>query len=248
MFEREGQDGAMSAALEEDLRFTEPLYTLEEAAGYLRVPRTTFDTWAHGYSRTRESGKDTIAPPVLQSAAEAAGKGRPVLPFIGLAQGMAVRALKDAGVPMREIREVVPILEREIGVEYALATRRLYVEGGRILTDYAASHEAPQLAVVRTQQGVFKAALASYLRLVTFDTAGYAEKFILPGTESDVVEVDPHVAFGKPMLIRGNARMIDLLDRFQAGDLPSDIAEDFEVPESDVMELIRVFYCAPRDS
>ena len=36
-----------------DLRFEVPLYTLTEASRHLVVPRSTLDTWAHGYERRR---------------------------------------------------------------------------------------------------------------------------------------------------------------------------------------------------
>lgn len=235
----------MSALLESDRRFTEPLYTTEEAAEYLRLPRSTFETWVRGYERDRRSGVRTLGSSFIHSA-QKAGVGRPEIPFIGLAEGMAARAMKDARVPIREIRQVLPMLEREIGIEYALASKRLYFEGRRILFDYARSTEKPELAVFVTKQGVIAETLSQYMRLLSFDDAGYATRLVLPGTERDVVEVDPEVAFGKPVLVRGNARMVDVLDRFGAGDSPSEIADDFEVEEQDVIEIVRVFYCRDR--
>lgn len=235
----------MSAVLERDARFTEPLYTVLETAEYLRLPRQTLETWVKGYARERPTGKTTVGSSFIH--AEPPMKGRPNIPFIGFAEAYAARALKDAGVPTAEIRRVLPMLEEEIGIEYALASRHLYVEGGRILFNYAKRSDEQQLAVVLTQQGVLNHTLEQYLQRITFDREGYAQSMVLPGTQRDVVEVDPMISYGRPVLIRGNARMVDILDRFQAGDLPREIADDFEVSEDDVTEVLRVFYCAPRD-
>jgi uncharacterized protein (DUF433 family) len=56
---------------------------------------------------------------------------------------------------------------------------------------------------------------------------------------ADVV-VDPHVAFGLPIVSRGGARVEDLVDRFLAGDTISDIADDFGVPVDQVEDVTRV--------
>jgi uncharacterized protein (DUF433 family) len=39
--------------------------------------------------------------------------------------------------------------------------------------------------------------------------------------------------------------MIDLIRRFGAGETPGALAEDYGVPENDVLEILRVFYRAP---
>lgn len=48
-----------------DVRFTGPLYTVGEAATFLRVPRSTMATWAGGYTRRRLGGASTKAGPVV---------------------------------------------------------------------------------------------------------------------------------------------------------------------------------------
>ena len=52
-FRSRGRGGHYVAAVSvtADVRFTVPLYTCTEAAGYLGVPPTTFTTWLKGYRR-----------------------------------------------------------------------------------------------------------------------------------------------------------------------------------------------------
>lgn len=51
--------------------------------------------------------------------------GDPAVPFIGLAEAYALAAFRHAGVPMQRIRPAIDTLARELGLEHALASRRL---------------------------------------------------------------------------------------------------------------------------
>jgi hypothetical protein len=59
---------------------------------------------------------------------------------------------------MQRIRPVVGVLTSTIGVEHALASKKLYTDGAEVLLDYAskrAEDELPKLTVVRTGQRQF---------------------------------------------------------------------------------------------
>jgi hypothetical protein len=58
----------------------------------------------------------------------AAERGYPTVPFVGLAEGMLQAAFRQAGVSLQHIRRAVAVLEREIGVDHALASKRLYTD------------------------------------------------------------------------------------------------------------------------
>ena len=118
-----------------DARFTVPLYTLAEAARALGVPPTTFQTWARGYVR-RPPGKSlVIGEPVVTALAAPAGSA--AVPFIGLAEGMVLAAIRRQGVPLQRIRPALAVLQRELDVDHALASRKLYTDGAEVLFDYA---------------------------------------------------------------------------------------------------------------
>src|SRR5207253_1477131 len=98
-----------------------PLYTVAEAARFLGVPPSTFGTWAQGYRRRFAGRRDVVARPILSSVK--AGHDEPSVPFVGLAEGMVIAAFRKAGVSMQHIRKAVSILEREIGLDHALASK-----------------------------------------------------------------------------------------------------------------------------
>jgi uncharacterized protein (DUF433 family) len=146
-------------------------------------------------------------------------------------------------VPLQRIRPAVEVLRKEIGVEHALASKRLYTDGAEVLFDYASKHgerEMMDLVVVRTQQRQFSDIVKGYLKRIHYGGDGWADSVRLPTYANAEVIVDPKVAFGLPLVVRGGARVEDLIDRFQAGDSVADIAADFSVPPDQVEDVIRV--------
>lgn len=229
----------MTKTTRRDLRFDTPLYTVIEAAAYLRVPRTTLGTWAHGYTRRRPDGRVTKVRPII--AAVQAGRQEPELPFIGLAEGMVLAAFRSSGVPMQRIRPAIENLKRELALDHALASKRLYTDGAEILYDYAMAADEEELCAltaVRTQQRLFVPVIQEYLRRITYAQDGWARQLRLPISKN--VVVDPNRSFGQPIFAKNAVRVEDVLDRFQAGDSLRDLAYDFDVPVEDVEEVVRV--------
>lgn len=83
-------------------RFSAPLYTVAEAARYLDVPASTLATWAKGYRR-RSTGRGPVTGAPVLTTVPAHGRG-PVIPFVGLAEGLVLTAMRSAGVPLQRIR------------------------------------------------------------------------------------------------------------------------------------------------
>ena len=237
-YDRDANKEGMKAV--SDSRFTVPLYTVAEAARFLGVPPSTMGTWAKGYVR-RPAGRAPVeGAPIVTSLA--AGPRFPTVPFVGLAEGMVVAAFRRGGVSLQHIRKAVAVLEREIGVEHALASQRLYTDGAVILFDYAGAEddELAGLTEVVSRQRVFSPVVEEYLRRIEYGGDGWAAKLTSPATPRPVVVVDPNRSFGQPIFIHGAGRVEDVIDRWKAGDPLAEVAEDFGVPLEDVEDILRV--------
>ncbi len=95
-------------------RFRTPLYTVREAARYLDVPERTFATWAHGYRHQSTRRRMVVGLPVLTTLPKTGRRG-PVIPFIGLAEGLVLTAMRRSGVPLQRIRPALAALDEQFG-------------------------------------------------------------------------------------------------------------------------------------
>ncbi len=220
----------------DDIGFDVPLYTVAEAARFLGVPPTTFANWARGYTVSPPGRKAVIGRPIV--TAVAASRNYPTVPFVGLTEGLVVAALRGAGLSLQHIRKAVAVLEREIGLEHALASRRLFTDGASILYDYAEHGDDELLTHVVTQQRVFAEVVRDYLRRITHGPDGWPVRLISPVTTREIVAVDPQRAFGQPIFIRGGVRVEDVLDRIRADERPREVAADMGVPLEDVEAVL----------
>jgi uncharacterized protein (DUF433 family) len=215
----------------EDARLSRAIFTLREAAGYLDVPKSTIHAWA------RPAAGQPLITVFPRHGAQA------TVPFIGFAEAYVLAAFRRAGVPPQRIRPAVDALSRNIGLDHALASKRLYTDGAEVLYDYAADrneNDLLELVVVRTGQHQFTEVVRDYLKRITYGSDGWASRVRLPSYQRAEVIVDPRSAFGLPLVVHGGARVEDLVDRFVAGDSVADIAYDFDVPPEEVEDVIRV--------
>ena len=213
----------------DDPRVRHALFTLRESATFLEIPSSTLHQWARP---SDGPGLITIFPRAGRAA---------TVPFVGFAEAFVLSALRHAGVPMQRIRPAVASLNAEIGIEHALASRRVYTDGAELIFDYAQdSDDEALLTVVRTGQAHLAKVIRGYLKRITYGGDGWAETLSLPAYSDADVIVDPARAFGQPIVVHGAARVKDLVDRFRAGDSIEEIGADFGVPVREVEDVIRV--------
>ncbi|HEX9993035.1 MAG TPA: DUF433 domain-containing protein [Acidimicrobiales bacterium] len=229
-----------------DVRFDVPLYTVADAARSVAVPQTTLAAWAKGYVRRSAGRADVVGAPVVTYLAPTGVKD-PSIPFVGLAEALVLAAVRRSGVPMQRIRPALDALEHGIGVEHALASRKLYTDGAEVLFDFGERRRdtpegqvALDLVVVRSGQRLFSDVVESYLRRIEYGDDGYATLIRLPAYERAAVVADPRRAFGAPIFERGGARVEDVLERFWAGGSVEELSAEFGVPVDHVEDVLRV--------
>ena len=224
-------------------RFVTPLYGVGEAAGYLGVPPSTLADWAYGYEWRRADGRVAVAGPVI-TAVRPARRHEAVLPFIGLAEAYALAAFRRAGVPLQRVRPAIDGLRHELGLEHALASRRLHADGAEILYDYAQPGDdgpTPELVVVRSSQQVFaQEMVGQYLRWVQFAPDGYVRVIRLPQYRVAEVTMDADHAFGRPRFARGGVGVADVVGLCRAGETAETVAAEFGLSQAEVEDAVHV--------
>ena len=225
-----------------DARFTVPLYFSTEAAGYLGVPERTFARWTKGSGLGSQDRPTVTGAPLITEVPAESGRG-PTIPFGGLAEGMFLSGLRRAGVPLQQIRPALDLVRSKLGVEHALASRRLYVAGAQLLwevsetgVDTDARYTMRDLIVLRDGQYVFRQVIDQYLQRITYDDE-YARRLVLPRYEVAEIAADPEVNFGKPYFTHGGTPLSVVRDLLRAGETLRDVAEDFGIPADEVTEF-----------
>jgi transposase-like protein/uncharacterized protein (DUF433 family) len=233
----------VSTATDHDVRFDVPLYTTAEAARAVGVSPSTLSTWIRGYER-RPAGRSTVTGAPIVTALPANGRA-PTIPFVGLSEALVLAAVRRAGVPLQRVRPALEVISKELGIDHALASKRLYTDGAELLFDYAEGSDDPdasiarELVVVRNQQHVFAEVVDQYLKLITYGTDGYANLLRLPVYRTAEVVADPYRSFGQPIFARGGSRVADAIDRFLSGETLTAVAEEFGVPTEELEDVIR---------
>jgi uncharacterized protein (DUF433 family) len=173
--------------------------------------------------------------------------GEPSIPFVGLAETLVLAAVRRSGVPMQRVRPALLTLQDELGLDHALASRKLYTDGAELLFDYGERRrDTPEgrsvlnLVVVRSGQRVFTEVIEAYLRRIDYAKDGYPRLIRVPAYEHAEVVVDPARAFGAPVFERGGARVEDVLGRFWAGESLDELSDEFGVPADHLEDVVRV--------
>lgn len=227
-------------------RFEMPLYTVAEAARIVDVPATTLSSWAKGNRRRFLDRPDVAGDPVI-AYVEPGRTREPTIPFVGLAEALVLAAVRRSGVPMQRVWPALVELQSGIGVDHALASRKLFTDGAELLFDFGESRADTEegqsvlrLIVVRSGQTVFADVIREYLQRIEYGDDGYASLIHVPAYRRADVVADPHRAFGAPVFAEGGAKVDDVLDRFWAGESLDELSEEFGVPSDQMEDVLRV--------
>lgn len=218
---------------------------MAEAARHLDVPASTLRNWARGYEWSSH-GRTVHGDPILTTV-EVAHRSGASIPFVGLAEGLVLAAIRQSGVPLQRIRPALNRLDEEFGIQHALASKKLYTDGAEVLLDISSDLDDPadkqalgDLVVVRNGQRVFNAVVKSYLQRIKYDSDGYVHLIRLPAYTVAEVIVDPNRGFGQPIFARGGARLEDTLSLFRAGESLGEVANEFGVPLPELEDAVRI--------
>lgn len=210
----------------------EPRYGFAEADYLAHVSRGTSRRWLAGYSYRGTSGDVVHLPPVgRRSAKDADG----TVSFIDLVEVVAIGGLKDAGFSLTHIRKIVTTCEELLGVARPLTTLTFKTGGREIFVDMGEGRLIEVLG--RRGRQAWTEVLAPFLQTLEYEN-DLARRWWPLGQQGPVV-VDPAFAYGLPVIKNTGVRTEILFERFEAGELFEEIAEDFNLEARDVQLAIQ---------
>lgn len=222
---------------------TAPRYRLAEVARYLSIHEATLRTWSFGREYRLQDGAARAWPALFSPADPGAG----MLSFINVVEAYVLNVIRRRHqVKLSKARRAHQYLCEHFGLEHPFAERIMETDG----TDLFVRAYGELLNASRGGQVELSAIVGRYLARIDRDPRGASIR-LFPvtrmGRDDDagaadgprVVALDPHVAFGHPVIAGTRITTCAVATRFFAGESIGDLASDFGRPVADIEEALR---------
>jgi uncharacterized protein (DUF433 family) len=223
------------AVTTQDLREI-PAYSIAEAAGYLRLPKSTLRSWLIG-QRYHVGEVQKFFHPVIEIA-DAKNRN---MSFINLVEAFVLTGLRRKHtVPLGKVRKAVDYLKKHFDSKRPLAHEQFETDG----VDIFVRKFGELIGASQEGQRLMESMLRQRLKLVKRDPEGIPEKLILfpaPRRKRDsaAVVIDPRISFGRPVLDGVGVRTGVLAERFLAGEMVDELARDYGASPEAIENAIR---------
>lgn len=149
-----------------------------------------------------------------------------------------VASFRKSGVTLKKIKLAREYLSKQLEAEHPFAQYRFKTDGKELWMDYAQLHAPADKTLLAASMGGQLAWTDIIGRLQEFeydDDSKLAIKWRVAGADQSIV-IDPRIQFGAPA-IEGVATWV-FKGRWEAGESIDEIADDFGVPNSAVLEAL----------
>jgi uncharacterized protein (DUF433 family) len=197
------------------------IYLIPDAARILRVPMASLRTWVSG--RTKESSERHYpAGPLVFNGA----KADKYLDFHTLIELFTIAQLRARGVSMTVIRDARLELSERFKTPHPFAMEGLMTSDRTLIKSL---NEDVLLELGTNGQTAFRKVIQPFCESLDFDqTSSLASRYYPLGRNQPIV-VDPHHAFGRPVIEGTNITTEAVISLLRGGDAVEDIAESFQI-------------------
>jgi uncharacterized protein (DUF433 family) len=212
-----------------------PAYSIAEAAHYLQIPHTTLRSWVVGRHYATGSGQRFFRPLI------AAEREHHLLSFFNLVEAHVLNALRRRHrIALAKVRIALDYLKTHFPSAHPLTDREFETDG----SDLFLQRYGQLINLSQEGQLAMRSVIAEHLRRVERDASGRAAKLYLftgsPRSEAaKVVVVDPHVSFGRPVLVGTGIATDVIAQRYKAGESIAELANDYDRSQGEIEEAIR---------
>ena len=196
-------------------RLTVPTYRVGAAAMYSGISASTVAAWHKRTLSPRESGSG--------------------LSFLQLIEVSVVAKMRKSGIKLAEIVRARDYFGATTGLDYPFAQVKFKTDGADILgeLDDIDLAKSQLLAANHSGQYIWREMLTERLQEFNYDELGSVQLWNVAGIDKEI-KIDPRIAFGEPQIL--GVRTGILKSRWIAGHEVSDLADDFSISESLVVE------------
>jgi uncharacterized protein (DUF433 family) len=204
-----------------------PIYGLSEAAQYLRVPLNTLRYWV------REGGR---VLPLIRLASSDPSR----LSFMNLLEChmlSSMRAIYDVRIP--KVRKALATLAKYVQHRHPLVEQAFQTDR----RDLFIEHLGSIVNLSRDQQFLIPGVMELYLERIERDPKGLFKlyPFVMERTHDEprLIQINPAVGFGKPVISGTGISTAVVTSRFNARESIEDLAFEYGVTSRQIEEAIR---------
>lgn len=206
-------------------------YTLPDAAGLLGLRLERMRKWVSGVSLGAAHGKNRRFP-AGDLGSRGQGKDR-TFGFWTLIELFSISQLRAHGLSMRRLRADREELAERFQTDHPFALEGLLTDGRRLLKELG---DASLLELGTGGQTDFESVIRPFCARLDFDSqTRLASRFYPNGRTSSII-VDPHHAFGRPVILGTSITTEALACLVRGGETIDDIATDFRLEPTQVEE------------
>jgi uncharacterized protein (DUF433 family) len=220
-----------------------PSYRAAEAARILVIPPSTVNAWCFGQGYTTKEGDLRTFQPVIRPA----DYRRRLLSFANLCELHVLSSItRSYRIPLQQVRPALQYVREQLGIERPLLERDFQTNGISLFLTYAGQ----LINVSRGGQVALRGDLEAALdRIERGGAAGrpirlfpFSRPIAKAAEQPRIIAIDPQIGFGRPIVVPARVRTEVIIDRFEAGDSPSEMAADYGVTEAEILEAVRFEY------
>ena len=204
-----------------------PIYSVTEAAQYLRVPLNTLRYWVHG--------GDPV-PPLIRLASSEPSR----LSFMNLLECYmlsSMRAIYDVRIPT--VRKALTNLAKFVRHKHPLVEQAFQTDR----RDLFIEHLGSIVNLSKHEQILIPGVMELYLERIERDPKGLLRlyPFVMERKQDEprLIQINPAVGFGKPVISGTGISTAVVASRFNARESIEDLASEYGVTSSQIEEAIR---------
>jgi uncharacterized protein (DUF433 family) len=210
----------------------EPVYYFSEAAKYLRIPVATLRSWILGRDYPKGNTSAFFEPLIKLPEGESR-----LLSFNNLVEAYVLRSLRHKHmVSMKDVRMALEYAFSGFKINRLLLNQELRTAAGELFIE----RYGELINLSRSGQLALKMAFENHLQRIEWknELPVRIYPFIDADTEK-IIAIDPSIQFGRPILIKKCISTLIIIERIDAGELPEDIAKDYDIDLREVEMAIR---------
>ncbi|QCX50245.1 DUF433 domain-containing protein [Ralstonia pseudosolanacearum] len=208
------------------------LYTLKEAERLTGAPSREVSRWLFGCRF-----KDGARPPLWKT--QLSELDEKVIGFRDLMELRIVKAFRTHDVSLRVIRTAIGNARELFAIDYPFTANRFLTDGKSIFYEALKEHGEIELTDIVRRQMVFEHIVRPELYAgIEFTANGQAKRWY-PLMNSNIVVLDPDIAFGKPVLADYEVRTDTVADAYRTEKSKKTVASLYDIPVSAVEAAIR---------